>query len=100
MASPTDSGSQRTASLGRLALTDRTVRALKPPSTGRLDVWDEDNPGFGLRISAEGRRTWILMYRMGKTLRRLTLGWFPTLGLAGALEKGDRCAPQACGARR
>ena len=42
MASPTDSGSQRSASLGRIALTDRTVRALKPPSTGRLDVWDED----------------------------------------------------------
>ena len=75
------------ASLGRIALTDRTVRALKPPSTGRLDVWDEDNPGFGLRISAEGRRTWILMYRMGKTLRRLTLGRFPTLGLAAAREK-------------
>ena len=87
MASPTDSGSQRTSSLGRIALTDRTVRALKPPSTGRLDVWDEDNPGFGLRISAEGRRTWILMYRMGKKLRRLTLGRFPTLGLAAAREK-------------
>jgi hypothetical protein len=87
MAGPSDSGSQRTASLGRIALTDRTVRALKPPSTGRLDVWDEDYPGFGLRISAEGRRTWILMYRMGKKLRRLTLGRFPTLGLAAAREK-------------
>ena len=87
MANPTDSESQRTTSLGRIALTDRTVRALKPPSAGRLDVWDEDNPGFGLRISAEGRRTWILMYRMGKTLRRLTLGRFPTLGLAAAREK-------------
>jgi hypothetical protein len=84
MASPTDSGSRRSASLGRIALTDRTVRALKPPNTGRLDVWDEDNPGFGLRISAEGRRTWILM---GKKLRRLTLGRFPTLGLAAAREK-------------
>jgi len=43
MASPSDSGSQRSASLGRIALTDRTVRALKPPSTGSLDVWDEDH---------------------------------------------------------
>ena len=64
MASPPDSGSQSTSSLGRIALTDRTVRALKLPRTGRLAVWDEDYPGFGLRISAEGRRTWILMYRM------------------------------------
>ena len=95
MASPTDSGSQRTTSLGRIALTDRTVRALKPPSVGRLDVWDEDNPGFGLRISAEGRRTWILMYRMGKTLRRLTLGRFPTLGLAAAREKATDALREA-----
>ncbi len=87
MANPTDSGSQRTTSLGRIALADRTVRALKPPLAGRLDVRDEDNPGFGLRISAEGRRTWILVYRMGKTLRRQTLGRFPTLGLAAAREK-------------
>ena len=27
------------------------------------------------------------MYRMGKKLWRLTLGWFPTLGLAAAREK-------------
>lgn len=95
MAGPTDSGSQRSASLGRIALTDRTVRALKPPTAGRLDVWDEDNPGFGLRISAEGRRTWILMYRMGKTLRRLTLGRFPTLGLAAAREKATDALREA-----
>jgi hypothetical protein len=83
------------ASLGRIAPTDRTVRALKPPSVGRLDAWDEDNPGFGLRISAEGRRTWILMYRMGKTLRRLTLGRFPTLGLAAAREKATDALREA-----
>jgi integrase len=78
--------SQRTATLGRLALTDRTVRSLKPPPAGRLDVWDEDFPGFGLRISAEGRRSWILMYRLGRKVRRLTLGRFPTLGLAEARD--------------
>jgi integrase len=84
MGRPADSESERSASLGRIALTDRTVRALKPPSAGRIDVWDEDYPGFGLRISASGRRTWILMYRIGKTLRRFTLGQYPTLGLAEA----------------
>lgn len=87
MGSPTDSGSRPTSSLGRIALSDRTIRALKPPPSGRIDVWDEDFPGFGLRISSEGRRTWILMYRIGKKLRRLTLGRFPTLGLAAAREK-------------
>jgi integrase len=84
---PTDSLPSRPTSMGRLALTDRTVRALKPPTSGRLDVWDEDNPGFGLRLSASGRRTWILMYRNGSTLRRFTLGQYPTLGLADARAK-------------
>src|SRR5207245_1588135 len=81
---PADSNPTRSTSLGRLPLTDRTVRALKPPITGRLDVWDEDYPGFGLRLSATRRRTWILMYRNGTTLRRFTLGQYPTLGLAEA----------------
>ena len=78
MAKPADSIPTRSTSLGRLALTDQTVRALKPPSSGRLDVWDDDYPGFGLRLSATGRRTWILMYRNGTTLRRFTLGKYPT----------------------
>jgi integrase len=87
VAKPADSTTTRPTSLGRLPLTDRTVRALKPPSRGRLDVWDEDYPGFGLRLSATGRRTWILMYRNGTTLRRFTLGQYPTLGLAEARAK-------------
>ena len=87
MAKPADPLPSRPSSLGRLPLTDRTVRSLKPPTTGRLDVWDEDNPGFGLRLSASGRRTWILMYRNGSTLRRFTLGQYPTLGLADARTK-------------
>lgn len=70
-----------------MPLTDRSVRAIKPPLAGRIDVWDEGLPGFGLRISASGRRTWILMYRVGRTLRRFTLGQYPTLSLAEARAK-------------
>ena len=46
------------ASLGRIALTDRTVRALKPPTVGRVDVWDEDDPRlrcFASRPTGVGR---------------------------------------------
>lgn len=87
MGEPTDSGRTKSTSLGRMPLTDRSVRAMKPPVTGRIDVWDEALPGFGLRISASGRRTWILMYRVGRTLRRFTLGQYPTLSLAEARVK-------------
>jgi integrase len=44
--------------------------------TGKSDAifFDDDIPGFGLRIRAGGKRTWIIQYRVGAKQRRLTLG--------------------------
>jgi integrase len=69
------------------ALTDRTIKAMRPPADGRIDVWDDTVSGFGLRVSSTGRKTWVLMYRRNGVLRRYTLGIYPTLGLADAREK-------------
>ena len=44
-------------------LTDLTLKALKAPKTGTLDVWDKSFPGFGVRVSDSGRRTFVLMAR-------------------------------------
>jgi integrase len=46
-----------------LKLTQAAVERLKPPVTGRLEYWDSQLPGFGLRIAAPrqgkpARRTW------------------------------------------
>ncbi len=41
-------------------------------------------PGFGLRITENGIRTWVVMYRMGGRARRLTVGRYPALSLADA----------------
>jgi integrase len=67
--------------------TDRGVRGLPVPKTGRVDYWDASLPAFGVRVSAHGRKTWTLMYRSGRRLRRLTIGTFPTLALADARER-------------
>jgi len=69
-----------------LKLTDRTVNAIQPPPSGRADYFDADRklPGFGLRVAASGRKSWVLLYRHGLRPRRLTLGTYPTLGLADA----------------
>ena len=40
----------------------------------RAIVFDEALPGFGLRIRAGGKRTWIVQYRLGTKQRRVTLG--------------------------
>jgi integrase len=67
-------------------LTDRAVARAKPPASGRLDLWDREMPGFGLRISPAGRRSWQIMYRFEGRKRRLTLGTFPALPLAIARD--------------
>ncbi len=68
-------------------MTVRSVEAIKPPASGQVDYWDTDHPGFGVRVSAGGRKTWVAMYRHGNLKRRLTIGTYPTLSLAEAREK-------------
>ncbi|RYB01516.1 tyrosine-type recombinase/integrase [Lichenibacterium ramalinae] len=51
--------------LGRLVL---------PAGKSETIVFDDDIPGFGLRIRAGGKRTWIAQYRLGTKQRRVTLG--------------------------
>ena len=78
-------------------LTDKTLKNLKPPKDGRLEVWDsivgEDRtlPGvFGIRITAKGTRSWVIMYRTfdtekGKIVqKRHKLGSYPSLSLGKA----------------
>jgi integrase len=36
--------------------------------------WDDEIPGFGLRIRESGSRNWIYQYQLGKKQRRMTLG--------------------------
>jgi hypothetical protein len=42
-------------------------------------VFDEKLPGFGVRVRAGGKRTWIIQYRIGDKQRRVTLGHVGTL---------------------
>ena len=68
----------------RKNLTHASVMALKPPATGQLDYWDTRKPGFGIRVSKGGTKTWLLMYRQHGRKRRLTLGRFPEMSVAEA----------------
>jgi integrase len=76
--------------MAKLKMTVRSVEAIRAPVSGQVDYWDADNPGFGLRVSAGGRKAWIAMYRHGNVKRRLTLGSYPALSLAEAREKAGR----------
>ena len=67
--------------MARKKFSDRSIARLKPPPDGRAEYWDEDLPGFGLRITAKGTKTWQLLYRKDGRKRRLTLGSYPALSL-------------------
>src|SRR5438132_332018 len=69
----------------KLKLTQIAVeRGCKPPATGRLEYWDSQLPGFGLRVAAardgrEPRKTWQVMYYVGGRRVRETLGTIATI---------------------
>ncbi len=74
----------------RKHFTTRSVQSWKLPASGQVDYWDEKTPGFGLRVSAGGRKTWMVMYRLGRRKVRLTLGTFPELPLAEARQEAGK----------
>ena len=60
----------------KTTLTDVAVRALKPPFEGQVTYFDKSLPGFGVRVSQGGTKTYTVVY--GANRRRTSLG---TLGL-------------------
>jgi integrase len=52
------------------------VKITLPPGKDDMLVFDESLPGFGIRVRAGGKRTWIAQYRLGTKQRRLSLGSF------------------------
>lgn len=68
-------------------LTDLAIRKMAANAGRRVEVWDARVPGFGLRVSSGGAKTFVLMYRVGQRKRRLTLGRYPVLSLAEARQQ-------------
>ncbi len=61
-----------------LRLTQVAIDRLAPPKAGRIEFFDSVLPGFGLRISDNGHKAWVLFYRLGGRQRRYTLGSLAT----------------------
>ncbi len=65
-------------------LTDLKIRKLKTNSSKRTEVWDAALPGFGVRVTTCGTKSFVLMYRFKGKQRRQTIGRYPLLSLAEA----------------
>jgi integrase len=68
-------------------LTDRFVRGLSTPTIGTVITYDADIPGFGIRVTANDVRSFILNYVVNGRERRMTIGRFPTWSATAAREE-------------
>ncbi len=68
----------------RKRLTDTAIKNAKPPAIGQAELWDGGLSGFGLRVTAKGVKSFVLLYRHHGRPRRWTLGRYPALSLADA----------------
>ncbi|MHB1302449.1 MAG: tyrosine-type recombinase/integrase [Acidiphilium sp.] len=77
-----------------MKMTHRTIEAIACPA-GKKDVlvFDDELPGFGLRVSANGGKVFLVQYRTPAGPRRLALGKFGVL----TLDQGRRRAREILG---
>lgn len=78
-------------------LTKRTVDAAEVRTSDYI-IWDGELPGFGLRVFASGKRSYLVQYRQAGRSRRYTIGlhgvWAPETArreakvLLGQVAKG------------
>lgn len=82
-----------------LNLTDAAIQRLPTPPTGRVEYWDSKAKGLGLRVSATGIRSWVLLTRTLQAgtwkQQRVTLGQYPALSLAEARAKAKEGKTEA-----
>jgi integrase len=80
-------------------LTDLAVRKLGAPASGRVEHFDTLLPSFGLRITTAGTKSWVVLTHVRGRLKRVTLGRWPTLGLADARDQARKVIADAQGGK-
>lgn len=73
---------------------------MRPPESGRAEYFDRHLPGFSLRTTDKGRKTFCLLYRINGIKRRLTIGPYTGPGSLKAARDRARKALMAVGEGR
>jgi hypothetical protein len=55
-----------------------------------VDYWETALPGFGLRVTPTGVKTWFYWYRVHGRAKRWTIGRYPLMALAEARDHARR----------
>lgn len=70
-------------------INDTFVRRLRAPTKGNVIAYDSEVPGFGVRVTANGAKSFVLNYRIKGRERRYTIGRFPAWGAAAARNTAE-----------
>ena len=68
-----------------MRLTEISIKNLQAPAMGQTTYSDDLVPGFGVRVSQGGVRSFVLVY--GRNRKRVTLGRYPVISLQDARTK-------------
>jgi integrase len=68
-------------------LTTTGVERAKPPKSGRRELWDSVVPGFHIRITDRGTKTYAVMARLHGKQFRMALGRHGVVSLTEARQK-------------
>ncbi|QBQ53068.1 tyrosine-type recombinase/integrase [Nitrosococcus wardiae] len=63
-----------------MRFTDSAIKKLKPKES-RFEVFEDGRPGFGLRVTPKGKKSWFWLYRHNGRPRRVTFGSYPEVDL-------------------
>ena len=74
----------------KILFTDLAIKHLSAPASGQQRYWDRDLPGFGIRLSQGGGRTWILLDPRNKIRTQESIGRYPLLALKDARTEAKK----------
>ena len=83
-----------------ISISQLGAERLRPQATDTM-FWDRNLPGFGLRVSPKGRKSFIVQYRVRGTKgtswkeRQVVLGTLAFLTVAEARDRARRYKAQA-----
>ena len=78
----------------RAKLSDKIVRDIEAPAKGNRIIYDATLPGFGVRITSGGVRSFVLNYRIKGRERRITIGQYPTWTVLAARKQAEQLRRQ------